>query len=388
MCRGSRTRSTASNDSSGSAVAVGDESPAPVGRSSVSETQSSLRQDPRAWLQQGGSPGSENQRCKEEDIEGSGPHQMGSSQKASSQDWLFTFRSLGELTQAYSHHRTGLDHHDQWDDHSTYSRQRPAAKHGKRRHMHMAPCHVEEDANASSLVGTSTPGPRRWGNPFLKQASACTSKAGPQSCIGVLMRFFPKKGFGFLAGGRDIDEDVFLHFTDVIGGTSEDLLVGVKVRYNLEADPRSGKPRARHAVILDSVVSGDGGYVPRESPSWLSPTSPFSAVSSAEESVPRQHEQLGAERADSAYSREELLTAFISLRASATGLGPKTVAVGTVYMPWEEDRWDNASAGDDDAQEDPLLNDEGLLQAMEARLSKESGADAKNDETFGKGAGG
>ena len=69
--------------------------------------------------------------------------------------------------------------------------------------------------------------------------------------IGVVDRWFPRRGFGFI---RPVDGslDIFCHFRAVKDGA--ELNVGDRVEYLEEEDARSGKPRAAEVRVLERAA--------------------------------------------------------------------------------------------------------------------------------------
>ncbi|CAE8702324.1 unnamed protein product, partial [Polarella glacialis] len=132
------------------------------------------------------------------------------------------------------------------------------------------------------------------------------------------------------------------------------------VQFRVEIDPWTGKGRAREAVILTRDVA-------EQTP-----------IGQAQEVEPSSHH---------AYDRMSLLMArhaMLSVVPKRGRCGPRTASndapvlgIRTVLMP--------ASVFSPQlmAVQDPELDDENLCVRMEARLSKESGADSNNWDTFG-----
>jgi hypothetical protein len=111
------------------------------------------------------------------------------------------------------------------------------------------------------------------------------------------------------------------------------MVVGMAVHYEAGVDSRSGKPRARKVRIADKKA----------------PEGP------------------------QCYGKDELLSVYRALRATAqlettSTAGPRN----KVYLVRRPDE-----------KQGPGLNDEARLARMESRLSRESGIDRKNSETFG-----
>lgn len=163
-----------------------------------------------------------------------------------------------------------------------------------------------------------------------------------QAWIGIVERVFEGRGFGFITP-NDGSSDVFLHCSD-IKESSERLYVGARVRYHVEVDEKTGKRRARNAAILDCVTKAATSNPP-------------------------------------SYGRDQLLGLKRALLASKAARREGDLRIRTVYMPKGE------RVVPTDTQ-DPSLDDEKLIAKLEERLSKESGADAMNMETFGTCRGG
>ena len=66
------------------------------------------------------------------------------------------------------------------------------------------------------------------------------------------------KGFGFIENS-DGSGDVFVHFSQLTNGGSEDMIVGAEMTFDIEEDPRSGKTKATN-VTLQGGGGGGGGY--------------------------------------------------------------------------------------------------------------------------------
>jgi len=71
--------------------------------------------------------------------------------------------------------------------------------------------------------------------------------------IGVVDRWFPRRGFGFIRPA-DGSTDMFCHIRSVVGDRDE-LSVGDKVEYDEEQDDRSGKWRAADVHVLQRAAS-------------------------------------------------------------------------------------------------------------------------------------
>lgn len=200
---------------------------------------------------------------------------------------------------------------------------------------------------------------RQQGTTLVSAAPTPVQKAAfaPEALqAGTLKKLVEGKGFGFILpdGGS---KDVFLHFSDLVNGTSEDMVVGMRVSYQGEMDAKSGKTRARNASII------------RVAPKATAPE--VHPCSEEPNAVP-------------VYARRELLAVLQSLVQADKASDECSFPIRTVHMPhcevYSQRRGRYAK--------DPRLDDEDLLVEMEDRLSRESGADAKNVETFGECFGG
>eukprot|EP00929_Paragymnodinium_shiwhaense_P108480 TRINITY_DN74796_c0_g1_i1.p1 TRINITY_DN74796_c0_g1~~TRINITY_DN74796_c0_g1_i1.p1 ORF type:complete len:590 (+),score=141.66 TRINITY_DN74796_c0_g1_i1:115-1884(+) len=226
---------------------------------------------------------------------------------------------------------------------------------------------------------------------------------------GTLKKLFREKGFGFVAPDDGHSADVFLHFSDLANGGSEDMVMGMRVTFEGELDPRSGKVRARHAVIAHNgltpsqaalaaarkVGAGPGMLGaslprrpdPKRRPRTGSEDGPVTVVV-PRESVPDDE--------PGAYCRADILETMTALKTTGQlERKPQHLKICTIYVPWKLDEEEheererqaaaaaNAVAAQQRPLEDPRLDDEARICALEARLSRESGADRYNNETFG-----
>jgi len=172
------------------------------------------------------------------------------------------------------------------------------------------------------------------------------------SSDGVLTKVFQGKGFGFIAPD-DGSKDVFIHFRDIMNGGCKDLVVGTQLHFHLVIEDQSGNRKAKNATVKN----------PKGAETSIAPESP-SLIEQASDS------QL--------YSQKMLLNVFGALRKTSGLLKLNPCTPTTLYMP-------RPGHGNNKKfyEEDPNLNDENCVIRLEMRLSKESGADANNVETFG-----
>ncbi len=60
---------------------------------------------------------------------------------------------------------------------------------------------------------------------------------------GIVKFFNDKRGFGFITD-KTTGQDVFVHYTGILGEGHRTLKDGQEVTYDQEIDPNNGKPRA------------------------------------------------------------------------------------------------------------------------------------------------
>ncbi|CAJ1355027.1 unnamed protein product [Effrenium voratum] len=75
---------------------------------------------------------------------------------------------------------------------------------------------------------------------------------------GSLKKFMEGKGFGFIENS-DGSGDVFVHFSQLTNGGSEDMVVGAEMTFDITEDPRSGKTRATNVTLTNGGSGGGGG---------------------------------------------------------------------------------------------------------------------------------
>ena len=78
---------------------------------------------------------------------------------------------------------------------------------------------------------------------------------------GTLKKFMDGKGFGFIENS-DGSGDVFVHFSQLTNGGSDDMIVGAEMSFDIEEDARSGKTKATNVTLKDGGSGGGygGGY--------------------------------------------------------------------------------------------------------------------------------
>ena len=75
---------------------------------------------------------------------------------------------------------------------------------------------------------------------------------------GSIKKFMEGKGFGFIERD-DGEEDVFVHFSALTNGGSEDMVIGEKVTFDLGTDDRTGKTRAQNVTLVNGGSGAGGG---------------------------------------------------------------------------------------------------------------------------------
>ena len=89
---------------------------------------------------------------------------------------------------------------------------------------------------------------------FLPQALPTWAPA--MAYTGTLKKFMDGKGFGFIENS-DGSGDVFVHFSQLTNGSSDDMIVGSEMSFDIEEDARSGKTKATNVTLKGG---GSGGY--------------------------------------------------------------------------------------------------------------------------------
>lgn len=67
---------------------------------------------------------------------------------------------------------------------------------------------------------------------------------------GTVKWFNAEKGYGFITN-EDGGEDLFVHFSAIVSDGFKTLSEGQKVTYDMEDDPKSGKPRAANVSVVN-----------------------------------------------------------------------------------------------------------------------------------------
>eukprot|EP00438_Fugacium_kawagutii_P005831 Skav231215 [mRNA] locus=scaffold2958:225978:226268:- [translate_table: standard] len=78
------------------------------------------------------------------------------------------------------------------------------------------------------------------------------------SYSGTLKRFVEGKGFGFIENS-DGSGDVFVHFSQLNNGGSDDMIVGAEMTFDITEDARSGKTKATNVTLTNGGSGGGGG---------------------------------------------------------------------------------------------------------------------------------
>mmetsp|Transcript_44866 Transcript_44866/g.104589 ORF Transcript_44866/g.104589 Transcript_44866/m.104589 type:complete len:471 (+) Transcript_44866:34-1446(+) len=205
---------------------------------------------------------------------------------------------------------------------------------------------------------------------------------------GTVRRLFPGKGFGFVArddGGRGARHgrgDVFLHFSDLEPGVgSSELAVGARVRFHWEesADPQRGPGgRARRVSLTDLPEPGNATIVVPGSVNANLAVARVPGITWSSGPTALATPAARPRHTGRVYRRESLLAVQAKLRSAGQLRGSRPPGVPRL-LPMPKWYWDN-----DDCLSEDETDDEARLRALEARLDRENGADAKNVETFGE----
>mmetsp|Transcript_16608 Transcript_16608/g.31394 ORF Transcript_16608/g.31394 Transcript_16608/m.31394 type:complete len:103 (-) Transcript_16608:262-570(-) len=75
---------------------------------------------------------------------------------------------------------------------------------------------------------------------------------------GTLKKFMDGKGFGFIENS-DGSGDVFVHFSQLNNGGSDDMIVGTEMTFDITEDERSGKTKATNVTLVGGGGGGGGG---------------------------------------------------------------------------------------------------------------------------------
>jgi cold shock protein len=75
------------------------------------------------------------------------------------------------------------------------------------------------------------------------------AKAGPQQQEGTVKFFNTQKGYGFIAPATGGSNDVFVHFTSIVGTGTRALAEGQRVSYEVVMNPRHGATAEQVRVL-------------------------------------------------------------------------------------------------------------------------------------------
>ncbi len=70
---------------------------------------------------------------------------------------------------------------------------------------------------------------------------------------GTVKWFDDAKGFGFIE--REDGEDVFVHYSSIVGEGYKTLAEGAEVEFDVEQDPKG--PRAANVIVTNTPPAGD-----------------------------------------------------------------------------------------------------------------------------------
>ncbi len=74
---------------------------------------------------------------------------------------------------------------------------------------------------------------------------------------GTVKWFDDAKGYGFIE--REDGEDVFVHYSAIVGEGYRSLTEGSEVEFDIEEDPKG--PRAANVVVTKAAPSNDSPFV-------------------------------------------------------------------------------------------------------------------------------
>jgi len=73
---------------------------------------------------------------------------------------------------------------------------------------------------------------------------------------GTIKWFDDAKGYGFIE--REDGEDVFVHYSSIVGEGYRSLAEGSEVEFDIEEDPKG--PRAANVVVTQAAPSNDSPF--------------------------------------------------------------------------------------------------------------------------------
>lgn len=238
----------------------------------------------------------------------------------------------------------------------------------------LRPLHqLQSDFDARRLVkkpaGKAAPKSSPFALPLATDAAddigkeACCTPLRP--CTGTLVKVIERRGFGFLLPDGEQHADVMLHCSQMARGNFRDMSVGMRVQYVQDTDRQTGRKRATNAVRMEEDDLERG---------------------IAEDQV----------HGAPTYNRDELVKVFAKigrridrhpgLRLSAISF-PTEFSSGSSCSSTSGSCCSNEEAADTLRVRHASLDDEYLIGKLEERLSKESGFDDMNEETFGESSG-
>jgi len=170
------------------------------------------------------------------------------------------------------------------------------------------------------------------------------------------------------------------------------MLLGMKVRFHCETDARTGKLRARSASIVAQASGQESTQLAlsltfrRQKTPQVVPRLPQERQRHGKKPAkPATHSAAVAE-VQPVYDRSRMLALRRMMKPKSKGRSAKSFPIRTVLVPRTLDSDDvtDSRGHKRSLDQDPELDDEARLAEMEVRLSRESGADEKNCETFGE----